>query len=121
MTSTASTSTTPGPSDWVAALRKPHEHLRAVAAGLTTEQLTGQSYDAEWSVAQVLSHLGSGAEIYTLILESGLDGVEAPGPDQFHPIWDRWNAKSAVAMRDGALGADAGLVAGLEAVTRAGG
>ena len=47
----------------IAALRNSHERLAALAAAVTDAQLTGPSYDKDWTVAQVFSHLGSGAEI----------------------------------------------------------
>ena len=108
---------TPTYADWITALRHSHDRLDAVAAGLTEGQLTAQSYDTEWSVAQVLSHLGSGAEIFALMLEASRTGAASPGIEQFHPIWDVWNAKSPVAMRDDALASDEALVEHLEGVT----
>lgn len=47
----------------IAALRAHHDELAAVVAGLSDEQLTAPSGSADWKVADVLSHLGSGAEI----------------------------------------------------------
>jgi hypothetical protein len=43
----------------------------------------------EWTIAQVFSHLGSGAEIGLAILKAGI--MQEPGSDPV-PIWDRWNA-----------------------------
>ncbi len=103
--------------DWIATARASHERLAAIAAPLTEEQLTSQSYDTEWTVAQVLSHIGSGAEIFGLILDASLAGAEAPGGEQFQAVWAEWNAKSPVAMRDDALASNAALIAKLEAVT----
>jgi len=103
--------------DWIAAARASHERLVAIAAPLTEEQLTSQSYDTEWTVAQVLSHLGSGAEIFGLILDASLAGAEAPGGEQFQAVWAVWNAKSPVEMRDDAIASNTALVAKLEAIT----
>ena len=64
----------PGP--WISALRNSHDRLRAAVEPLTREQLEQRSYASEWSVAQVLSHLGSQAEIFSLFLDSGLELVE---------------------------------------------
>ena len=47
---------------------------------------------AEWSIAQVSSHLGSQADIFGHFLQAGLTGSAAPGADVFAPIWDKWNA-----------------------------
>lgn len=76
-----------------AALQRSHERLAAAVQDLGPDQLTGPSYDAEWTVADVLSHLGSGAEISTLLLDAGVDGGEGPGFEEFTAVWDRWNAK----------------------------
>lgn len=93
----------PGP--WISALRNSHDRLRAAAGPLSPDQLEQRSYASEWSIAQVLSHLGSQAEIFGLFLDAGLAGIEPPGPEAFGPIWDRWNAKTpqdqaADALRD---------------------
>jgi uncharacterized protein (TIGR03083 family) len=97
------------------ALRFSVASLHDLAAPLTEQQLTGGAYPTEWTVAQVLSHLGSAAVITQRRLEDALAGRETP--DDFAPsVWDTWNAKSPVAQRDDALAADAALLARLEAV-----
>jgi len=96
--------TRPGP--WISALRHSHDRLRAAVEPLSADQLEQQSYASEWSIAQVLSHLGSQAEIFGLFLESGLTGQEPPGREQFEPIWDRWNGKTPQAQASDALRAD---------------
>src|SRR4051812_39634394 len=97
------------------ALRSSVHRLRDLAAPLTEQQLTGAAYPSEWTVAQVLSHLGSGAVITQRRLEDALAGQDTP--DTFAPsVWDRWNAKSPVAQRDDSLAADAALLARLEAL-----
>jgi uncharacterized protein (TIGR03083 family) len=90
----------------IAALRHSHDLLRATVEPLDAGQLEQRSYDSEWSIAQVLSHLGSQAEIFGLFLDAGLNGQELPGPDAFPPIWDRWNAKSPAEQAADALSAD---------------
>ena len=97
------------------ALRSSVARLHDLAAGLDEEELTGRAYPSEWSVADVLSHLGSGAVITRRRLEDTLAGRETP--DDFAPgVWDDWNAKPPVAQRDDALAADAALLASLDAV-----
>jgi uncharacterized protein (TIGR03083 family) len=73
---------------------------------LDVSQLEQRSYASEWSIAQVLSHLGSQAEIFGLFLDAGLSGQDPPGPAAFGPIWDAWNAKDAQAQASDALRAD---------------
>ena len=65
--------------DWISAARASHERLATIAAPLTEDQLTSQSYDTEWTVAQVLSHIGSGAEIFGLILDASLAARRGSG------------------------------------------
>jgi uncharacterized protein (TIGR03083 family) len=99
----------------VDALRSSVERLRDLAAPMNEEELTAGAYPTEWTVAQVLSHLGSGAVIMQRRLEDALAGQDTP--DDFAPgVWDTWNAKGPVAQRDDALAADAALLARIEAV-----
>jgi uncharacterized protein (TIGR03083 family) len=91
------------------------ERLRDLAAPMTEEELTAGAYPTEWTVAQVLSHLGSGAVITQRRLDDALSGQDTP--DDFAPgVWNTWNAKGPVAQRDDALAADAALLARIEAV-----
>jgi hypothetical protein len=72
-------------------------------------------------VAQVLSHLGSGAEIGRATLEAALAGAPNPGRDFNLSVWGRWNAISRREQADGFLRSDAALVEryeGLDADTR---
>jgi uncharacterized protein (TIGR03083 family) len=96
--------------DPIASLRASHERLRSVVEPLTPEQIRQPAYPSEWSIAQVLSHLGSGAEIGALVVEAGMSGSEPPARDSFPAIWDRWNAKSAEAMVADGLASDTRLV-----------
>ncbi len=95
----------------IAALRSGHDDLSAYAAGLTEKELAGPSGAAEWEVAQVLSHLGSGAEI----ARAALDRAGAKAPDGFnHSVWDRWNAMRPVGQRDRFLASNLRLVEAYE-------
>jgi uncharacterized protein (TIGR03083 family) len=82
------------PRKWIAALRNSHERLASLVRPLRPEQLREQSFCRDWSVAQVLSHLGSGAEIALLMLPAALGDAEPVSQDAFPPVWDAWNAKS---------------------------
>jgi uncharacterized protein (TIGR03083 family) len=103
-----------GPRAWIAALRNSHERLASLVVPLTPEQLRGPAYPTEWSVAQVLSHLGSGAEIALLTLPAALGQGEPVGRDAFPPIWDAWNAKSPEDQAADGLSADEKYVRALE-------
>lgn len=100
----------------IAALRSEHDALAGTVPALSTEQLTGTSGAADWTVADVLSHLGSGAEITLAGLRASLGEAEPPAADFNQGVWDRWNALSPQDQATGSLGSDAALVAALEAV-----
>ena len=102
--------------DPIASLRASHERLRSVVEPLTAEQIRQPAYPSEWSIAQVLSHLGSGAEIGALLVQAGMSGSEPPSRDTYPAIWDRWNAKSPDEMVADGLASDARLVALIESL-----
>jgi uncharacterized protein (TIGR03083 family) len=81
---------------WVAALRGSHERLRALVGRLTPDQLIRRAYPARWSIAEVLSHLGSGAEIFIGLVNATVAGQPAPGREAYPPVWEVWDAKAAV-------------------------
>lgn len=94
------------PAPWIRALRHSHDRLRANVEPLGLDRLTETSYCSDWSIAQVVSHIGSQAEIFGLFLDAGLAGQDPPGPEAFPPIWDRWNAKSPQEQAAAGLRAD---------------
>jgi uncharacterized protein (TIGR03083 family) len=79
-----------------------YERLAALVATLTDDQLTEPSAASEWTVAQVLSHLGSGAEIALATLRAAQSGIDR-GPDANSAVWNRWNAMSPRQQADGYL------------------
>ena len=99
---------------WINALRRSHDRLATLIDTATLAQLTGPSYCREWTVAQVLSHLGSGAEIFSLFLDAGLSGAELPGRDAFPPIWDSWNGRPPERQAADCAPVDAAFVERLE-------
>jgi uncharacterized protein (TIGR03083 family) len=97
--------------DAVAALRRAHDELGAFVQNLSSEDLGRPSGASEWTVAQVLSHLGSAAEIGHHTLTTGnADLGAAPA------VWDRWNAMSPRQQADGFMAADERLVESYEAL-----
>jgi uncharacterized protein (TIGR03083 family) len=85
--------------------------LATLVQSLTPEQLRQQAYPTEWTVADVLSHLGSGATI----LRERLDGDNV----DMQAIWDEWNAKDPDTQAADALLADAQLQERLKTLTPA--
>ena len=104
------------PEPWIDALRHSHDRLRSSVEPLDAEQVQQQSYASEWSIAQVLSHLGSGAQIFRMFLDAGLSGAEPPGQEAFPPIWAAWNARAPHAQAADGLTADRELVERFESL-----
>ncbi len=71
------------PRAWIATLRQSHDRLAGLVQPMTPEQVRAQSYCRDWSKAQVLSHLGSGAEISLLMLPGALGEAEPVSRDAF--------------------------------------
>jgi len=104
------------PAPFIQALRHSHDSLRALVEPLTDGQLAQRSYCSDWSIAQVLSHLGSQAEIFGLWLDAGLTGQDPPGQDAFPPIWDAWNTRAPRAQAADSLQANETLIRRLESL-----
>jgi hypothetical protein len=76
----------------IAALRRSHDDLVRFVDDFDERLLETGSGAADWTVAQVLGHLGSGAEIAYGTLRAALAGGPAPDRETLVPIWERWNA-----------------------------
>ena len=100
------------------ALRTSVGRLHEMCRGLDDDQLDAPSYCSDWTIAGVLSHLGSAAVIMRGNLADTLAGRAAR--EDFAPsVWDEWNAKSSRSQADDALVADQGLLEALDAVSGA--
>ena len=98
------------------ALRSSVAHLNDLVAGLDDSDLVVRAYPVEWTVADVLSHIGSGAVIFERRLKDALAG--RPTPDDLTPgVWAAWNAKPPRAKADDGLIADRALFDRLDAMT----
>ncbi len=73
----------------------------------------------EWSIAQVLSHLGSQAEIFGAILEAVIEGSPIPGPDTFPPVWEAWDSRSPGAQVSDSVAANERFVRRVEGLSDA--
>jgi uncharacterized protein (TIGR03083 family) len=102
-----------------AVVHSTQDGIRATISDLSDSQLTGPSYCDDWTLAQVLSHLGSQSEIFTAVIDAALKGENPPGPDSFPPIWDRWNSKSPVQQRDDFKAADKAFMEKIDALDAA--
>jgi len=78
---------------WLAALHASSDRLASAVGDLSEEELTRPSFAGQWSIADVLSHLGSGAQISAGLVERGLaGGTQPPRREELAPVWDHWNA-----------------------------
>ncbi len=107
------------PTPWIAATRHSHNRFVDLVGPLTEDQLCSPSRADEWSIADVASHLGSQAEIFERFVVAGRDGTPAPGPADFAPIWDRWNALEPAAQAAESTAANERLVVDLETMPAA--
>ncbi len=85
------------------------QQLAALVDPLTPDQLRQPAYPSEWTIADVLSHLGSGAEN----ARRRFDGEEI----DMQTVWDEWNAKSPDRQAADALEADRAFLARLGSLT----
>ena len=100
----------------IAALRRSYENLRSLVDGLDAEALGAPSYDDEWSIAQVLSHMGSQAEIMDGYLAAALGASDPPSQDQFPAIWAAWDSRSPEEQRAESLAVNDRHIGRLEAL-----
>lgn len=94
----------------LALLRQSSDRLDPPVEALDEKAVGQPSYDSEWTIAQVLSHLGSGAEIFSKLLQAAVAGEEPPGHEELSAIWDAWNAKPAPAQAHDYVQANAALL-----------
>lgn len=102
------------PAPWLDALAGSHDRLSELVQGLDGAGLRRPSYCEGWSIAQVLSHLGSGAQAFQAALDSVVDGEPPLSRDAMPAIWDRWNAMAPEEQAEGFLATDGQLVEALE-------
>jgi uncharacterized protein (TIGR03083 family) len=84
-------------------------HLGEVVEKIDPSKYESSAYPTKWSIADTMSHIGSGA----VILSRGFDDVVAANeadPDFNQSTWDEWNAKEPAAQVADALVADGALL-----------
>jgi uncharacterized protein (TIGR03083 family) len=99
----------------ITALRSEHDTLAGLVRGLTDDQLAAPSGAAEWTVAQALSHLGSGAEIGRAPIARAAG--ETVAAEDNPTIWARWDASAPRAQAEGFLEHNARWLETVEALT----
>jgi uncharacterized protein (TIGR03083 family) len=91
-------------------------HLRDVVARIDPSKFEASAYPSKWSIADVLSHIGSGAVILRHRVEDIVASKESD--DSFNQsVWDEWNAKPPAAQVADALVADAALLECLDSLS----
>jgi uncharacterized protein (TIGR03083 family) len=100
--------------DALSALRASVSRLSALARPLGDE-LTHRAYPSAWTIADVMSHVGSSGVILGRRLDDALAGRETPD-DFAEQVWAEWDAKAPMAKTDDALVIDDAFTTRLEAV-----
>lgn len=98
----------------ITVLRAGNDELAARVKGMSPADLTRRSGAAEWDVSQVLSHLGSGAEIGLATLQATLQGSASPDMEHFRSVWARWDAMAPEERAAQFLRANEALVSAYE-------
>ncbi len=91
------------------ALESSVAYLRTLVEGLDESQYVASAHPSEWTVADTMSHLGSGAVIMKRRFDDVIAGKETP-PEFNQSVWAVWNAKTPHAQVTDALGADKALL-----------
>ncbi|SFW78763.1 maleylpyruvate isomerase family mycothiol-dependent enzyme [Amycolatopsis australiensis] len=99
----------------IAVLRAEHDRLAGLVRTRTDDQLAATGGAAEWTVAQVLSRLGSGAEIGRAPIARAL-GETVPAEDN-PTIWARWDASAPRVQAEGFLEHNGRWLETVEALT----
>lgn len=100
----------------IAALRTGYDRLADLVKKFDDEDLARGSAATEWEVAQVLSHLGSGAEIMRSRVLTALEVQPAPAENFNQSVWDRWNAMSHREQAEGFLSLNENFISLLESL-----
>ena len=98
------------------ALESSVDHLRSLVEGLSESQYVASAYPTEWTVADVMSHIGSAAIISKRGVDDSLNARETP-PQFNQSVWDVWNAKTPHAQVTDSLDADNAFLARLLEMT----
>ncbi|MGC2169511.1 MAG: maleylpyruvate isomerase family mycothiol-dependent enzyme, partial [Acidimicrobiales bacterium] len=90
--------------------------LYDVTSAIQPIDYTAPAYPSEWTIADTLSHLGSGAVIGARRVENFIAGRDSD-PDFNQTVWDLWNAKSPADQVGDALESDREYLEALEGMT----
>jgi uncharacterized protein (TIGR03083 family) len=102
--------------DRVTVLGSSVEHLTSLVEGTAVLVPETPAFPSEWSIADTMSHIGSGAVIMKTNAENIVKGRPSV-PDFNQTVWDSWNAKAPAQQVADGLVAVAALQECLEAIT----
>lgn len=103
-------------SDHLDGIRHSSARLQQIVEALTPEQLRASAYPTDWSIAEALSHIGSGAVIMQLRIEATA-ATEDLADDYAQAVWDEWNAKTPDEQAADALAADRAFIAAIDGLS----
>lgn len=99
----------------IAALRIEHDTLVTLLPNLADEQFDAPSGASEWTIAQVLSHLGSGAEINRKPIARAVG--EPVEEEDNQSVWARWDSSSPIDQAAGFVEHSSRFLDTVEALT----
>jgi len=103
-------------SDRLKVLRASVKHLEDVASRIDPADYASPAFPSEWTIADIFSHLGSGAVIGERRFEDSITGRESD-PAFNTSVWDEWNAKDPLAKVQDCLTSDTAFLSCLEAAS----
>jgi uncharacterized protein (TIGR03083 family) len=106
----------------IAAMRAMYDRVAGRVAKMDAADLGTQSGASDWTVAQVLSHMGSGAEIMLAAVQGAVAGTGLPDGEFTPGVWARWNEMAPAEQAAGFVESGERIVAlfeGFDAKTRA--
>lgn len=99
-------------------LRESHERLERLLNDKGGQGFSARSACSQWSVGQVVAHLGSGAEIASEALRSGVAGsIDPLAARTMRGLWAAYDALGDNAAADRAMAANEDLIEAFEALT----
>ena len=101
--------------DRLPVLRSSVQHLSSVV-NVEAFNPDASAYPTEWTIADTMSHIGSGAVILKKSLENTVAIREADGGFN-QSVWDAWNAKAPTDQVADSLVANADLIESLESLS----
>ena len=101
----------------ITALRSGYDSLADLVSGYSDKQLAGPTGADEWDVSQVLSHLGSGAEIAQNSLHAALERKPGPGVEFNKTVWARYDGAGRRERLDWFLAANEGHTQSYESLS----